>query len=115
MCICSSQTLGNCMKITINKDSQVPIRDQLIEQIGLQIASGGLKGKEKLPSIRALADRLGIHYSTVTAAYNHLSDVGLLEIRQGSGVRVASPGSASEILAPSADLSSMFTDFMARV
>src|SRR5580698_8128719 len=77
------------MKISIVKESPVPIRDQLIEQIGLQIASGTLKGKEKLPSIRALADRLGIHYSTVTAAYNHLGDAGLLEVRQGSGVRVA--------------------------
>ena len=77
------------MKISINKESSVPIRDQLIEQIALQIASGSLKGKEKLPSIRALAQRLGIHYSTVTAAYNHLGDVGLLEVRQGSGVKVA--------------------------
>ncbi len=77
------------MKISINKESTVPIRDQLIEQLAVQIASGILKNKEKLPSIRALADRLGIHYSTVTAAYNHLADAGLLEIRQGSGVRVS--------------------------
>ena len=77
------------MKISINKDSSVPLRDQLIEQVGLQIAAGILQHKEKLPSIRALAQRLGIHYSTVTAAYNHLAEVGLLEIRQGSGVRVA--------------------------
>lgn len=78
------------MKITISKDSQIPVRDQLVEQIGLQIASGILKEKDKLPSIRALAQRLGIHHSTVTAAYNHLADIGLLEVRQGSGVRVTS-------------------------
>ena len=40
------------MKIIVNKESEIPIRDQLIEQISLQIASGTLKGKEKLPSIR---------------------------------------------------------------
>lgn len=68
----------------------MPVKDQLIEQIGLQIASGALKAKDKLPSIRALAQRLGIHHSTITAAYSHLEDAGLLEIRQGSGVRVAS-------------------------
>ncbi len=78
------------MKITISKDSQIPVRDQLVEQIGLQIASGILKEKDKLPSIRALAQRLGIHHSTVTSAYNHLADIGLLEVRQGSGVRVTS-------------------------
>lgn len=81
--------LSSSIKISITKDGPVPVKDQLIEQIGLQIASGTLKPKDKLPSIRQLAQRLGIHHSTVTAAYNHLEEAGLLEIRQGSGVRVA--------------------------
>lgn len=102
------------MKISINKESAIPIRDQLIEQIALQIASGSLKGKEKLPSIRALAQRLGIHYSTVTAAYNHLAGVGLLDIRQGSGVRVAGQG-ASDMQAAGADLETLCADFLALV
>lgn len=101
------------MKISIVKESAVPIRDQLIEQIALQIASGTLKGKEKLPSIRALAQRLGIHYSTVTAAYNHLADVGLLDVRQGSGVRVA--GKAPEKSDEKIDLSQLFREFLARI
>lgn len=101
------------MKISIVKESPVPIRDQLIEQIALQIASGTLKGKEKLPSIRALADRLGIHYSTVTAAYNHLADVGLLDVRQGSGVRVA--GKAPEQGDEKVDLEQLFREFLARI
>lgn len=101
------------MKITINKESSVPLRDQLVEQIGLQIASGTLASKEKLPSIRALADRLGIHYSTVTAAYNHLAEVGLLEIRQGSGVRVASAGK-SESASRGGGLEGMFLEFLAK-
>lgn len=99
------------MKISINKDSSVPIRDQLVEQISLQIASGILETETKLPSIRALAGRLDIHYSTVTAAYNHLADVGLLEIRQGSGVRVAKVGNSKET---KDDLNSLFMDFLAK-
>jgi DNA-binding transcriptional regulator YhcF (GntR family) len=101
------------MKISIIKESPVPIRDQIIEQIALQIASGTLKGKEKLPSIRALADRLDIHYSTVTAAYNHLADVGLLDVRQGSGVRVAgtAPANGDEKV----DLDQLFKEFLARI
>ncbi len=108
-------SIGNhSMKISIIKESSVPIRDQLIEQIGLQIASGTLKGKEKLPSIRALAQRLGIHYSTVTAAYNHLADVGLLDVRQGSGVRVAGKA-APEHSNDKIDLDELFKDFLARI
>ncbi len=102
------------MKITINKDSSVPVRDQLVEQVSLQIASGMLASREKLPSIRALAGRLGIHYSTVTAAYNHLADVGLLEIRQGSGVRVASISSRGETEVAKVSLDTMINDFLAR-
>ena len=101
------------MKISINKESSVPLRDQLIEQIALQIASGALKGKERLPSIRQLADRLGIHYSTVTAAYNHLGDVGLLEVRQGSGVRVA--GKAAPTQGETIDLDELFRSFVVRI
>jgi DNA-binding transcriptional regulator YhcF (GntR family) len=91
------------VKITISKDNAVPIRDQLVEQIGLQIASGALKGDEKLPSIRALASRLGIHYNTVSSAYNHLAGAGLLEIRQGSGVRVANKVPKQESERPNLD------------
>ncbi len=103
------------MKITINKESTVPIRDQIIEQVALQIASGILKNKEKLPSIRALAERLGIHYSTVTAAYNHLADAGLLEIRQGSGVRVAGRSSSSPGEGSKQNLDAMVNEFLAKV
>lgn len=103
------------MKITINKESSIPIRDQLIEQVALQIASGILKHKEKLPSIRALATRLGIHYSTVTAAYNHLADVGLLDIRQGSGVRVAGRAGTADGGGREKDLDAMVAEFLAKV
>jgi Mn-dependent DtxR family transcriptional regulator len=60
-----------------------------------------------------LADRLGIHYSTVTAAYNHLAETGLLEIRQGSGVRVGGPPPRDG--SQSASLDEIVREFFARV
>jgi GntR family transcriptional regulator len=101
------------VKISINRESPVPIRDQLIEQIALQIASGLLKGDEKLPSIRALAQRLGIHYNTVSSAYNHLGDAGLLDVRQGSGVRVASKMRRRELELQKTELDDLLRDFLA--
>ena len=100
------------MKLTINKDSPIAVRDQLVEQIGLQIAAGLLTGKEKLPSIRALAQRLGIHHSTVTSAYNHLAEVGLLEIRQGSGVRVATKSPGRDVDEPGGSADALFRNFL---
>lgn len=102
------------MKINVNKDSPIPVRDQLVEQIGLQIASGVLKEKDKLPSIRALAQRLGIHHSTVTSAYNHLADVGLLEVRQGSGVRVAGAAAAPRVLDSGKGIEALLRMFLAQ-
>jgi DNA-binding transcriptional regulator YhcF (GntR family) len=85
-----------------------------VEQIGLQIASGVLKEKDKLPSIRALAQRLGIHHSTVTSAYNHLAEVGLLEVRQGSGVRVAGTNMAPRMWEAGKGIDALLRMFLAQ-
>ncbi|MBX9572365.1 MAG: GntR family transcriptional regulator [Candidatus Obscuribacterales bacterium] len=106
--------LSTSIKLSISKDSSVPVKDQLIEQIGLQIASGTLKPKDKLPSIRALAQRLGIHHSTITAAYSHLEDAGLLEIRQGSGVRVAHRQLGGESQQKELSMDQLFKQLLAR-
>ena len=106
--------LSTSIKLSISKDSAVPVKEQLIEQIGLQIASGTLKAKDKLPSIRALAQRLGIHHSTITAAYSHLEDAGLLEIRQGSGVRVASRQLGGEAQQREVTIEQLFKQLLSR-
>lgn len=85
-----------------------------MEQIGLQIASGVMKEKDKLPSIRALAQRLGIHHSTVTSAYNHLAEVGLLEVRQGSGVRVAGTNMAPRMWESGKGIDALLRMFLAQ-
>jgi len=105
--------LSAAVKVTVNPDSPVPVRDQLVEQIGLQIASGVLPGNEKLPSIRALAQKLGIHHGIVNAAYNKLAESGMLEIRHGSGVRVV-PRIGLGQNPEQADLYSLFMQFVER-
>jgi DNA-binding transcriptional regulator YhcF (GntR family) len=77
------------MDIHIQKDTTVSLHKQLVTQIAMQIASGLLKPGAKLPSIRALSKRLGIHHNTCLAAYRELGENGLIEIRHGSGARVA--------------------------
>ena len=81
------------MKLWLSKNSEVPIREQLLVQISLGIASGDLKPGDKLPSTRELGRRFEVHPNTVSAAYRELSHRGLAEFRQGSGVYVAEEGS----------------------
>lgn len=77
------------MDITVQKNVPVSIHQQLVTQLSMQIAGGQLKPGAKLPSVRALANRLGIHYNTCLAVYRELDGLGLVTIRQGSGARVA--------------------------
>ena len=76
------------MRIWISKNSEVPIREQLVTQIVLGIVSNDLKEAERLPSTRELARRYDIHANTVSAAYRELAKRGWVEFRKGSGVYV---------------------------
>jgi GntR family transcriptional regulator len=74
------------MRLWISKNSEVPIREQLVTQIVLGIASSDLRVAERLPSTRELARRYDIHANTVSAAYRELAKRGWVEFRKGSGV-----------------------------
>lgn len=82
------------MKIWISKNSEVPVREQLIAQITLGIASGDFKIGEKLPSTREIARRCDLHSNTVGSAYQKLVDGKLLEFKKGSGFYVAQSADA---------------------
>lgn len=76
------------MKIWLSKNSEVPVREQLITQITLGIASGDLPPATRLPSTREIALRYKIHSNTVSNAYQILAEQGWLEFRKGSGFYV---------------------------
>lgn len=76
------------MRLWISKNSEVPIREQLVTQIILGIVSNDLKEAERLPSTRDIARRYDIHANTVSSAYRELAQRGWVEFRKGSGVYV---------------------------
>ena len=65
-----------------------PLYRQLLEAIRDDIASGTLPSGQRLPTHRALADRLGVTVGTVTRAYSEAEHLGLLQGRVGSGTYV---------------------------
>jgi DNA-binding transcriptional regulator YhcF (GntR family) len=76
------------MDIRISKESEIPLRQQLAEQIVLLIATGKLEAGQALPSVRELARRLKIHHNTVSEAYQDLIRRRWLVGRRGSRVMV---------------------------
>ncbi len=76
------------MRFWITKNSELPVREQLVRQVLLGILSEDLPAGHKLPSVRALARRHHVHANTVSAAYHDLLQQGWLELRRGSGLYV---------------------------
>jgi DNA-binding transcriptional regulator YhcF (GntR family) len=84
------------MRFWITKNSELPVREQLVRQVLLGILSEDLPAGRKLPSVRAMARRHHIHANTVSAAYHDLLQQGWLELRRGSGLYVRPLQSPSE-------------------
>ena len=66
------------MVISINEASEVPIYQQIRNQIVLGISDGRLKPGEQLPTVRALAGEIGINSMTVNKAYALLKQEGYI-------------------------------------
>jgi GntR family transcriptional regulator/MocR family aminotransferase len=75
--------------IEIDRDSELPLHEQLERSMRADIRSGRLPGGTRLPSTRGLARELGISRGVVTEAYGQLATEGYLQTRQGAAVQVA--------------------------
>jgi len=78
------------MLIQISKQSEVPIQEQLGDQIVFLIATEKLEPGAVLPSVRELARRLKIHHNTVSHVYKNLARRAWLE-RRGNRLAVRAP------------------------
>ena len=77
------------MDIILSNSSDKPIYEQITSQMKAQILSGALPSGEKLPSIRALANGLGVSVITTKRAYSDLDTEGFIATVQGKGSFVA--------------------------
>ena len=77
------------MRLIVVRKSEVPLTQQLYDEIKAQILSGEIRGGECLPSIRKVAKELTVSVITVKNAYQRLEDEGYIYTRQGSGCFVS--------------------------
>jgi DNA-binding LacI/PurR family transcriptional regulator len=75
-------------ELAVDPETDMSLWLQLKRQLIWLIASDQLKAGEKLPSVRQLANHLGINLHTVRAAYRKLEADGLVATRHGSGTVV---------------------------
>ena len=75
------------MEIDFNSDEAIYV--QLCNQIIMGIATDQLKDGETLPSVRQLADTIGINMHTVNKAYSVLKQEGFLTIDRRKGAVIS--------------------------
>lgn len=76
------------MILSLELDSDTPLYEQLRNQIVIGIATGELTAQEKLPTVRQLAEELGINTMTVNKAYALLKQEGYIVIDRRHGAKV---------------------------
>ncbi len=85
---------GVTLKIRI--DDSAPPYEQVRAQISEQARAGVLPVGYRLPTVRGLAEELGLAANTVAKAYRALESDGVIETRGRNGTVVAAAGSAAD-------------------
>ncbi|MDQ8737586.1 GntR family transcriptional regulator [Paenibacillus sp. LHD-38] len=76
------------MILKLDYNSDLPLYVQLRNQIVIGIGVGGLSYGERLPTVRQLADDLGVNAMTVNKAYAILKAEGYITIDRRRGAKV---------------------------
>ncbi|BDM68296.1 GntR family transcriptional regulator [Streptomyces nigrescens] len=84
------------VSITIDQASAVAPFEQVRTQIADQARDGALPVGYKLPTVRGLADDLGLAANTVAKAYRALETDGVIETRGRNGSFIAAAGDAAD-------------------
>ncbi|NEA55871.1 GntR family transcriptional regulator [Streptomyces sp. SID13666] len=90
------------LRITVAADAATAPFEQVREQIADQARTGRLPVGHKLPTVRGLAEELGLAANTVAKAYRALEADGVVETRGRNGTFVAAAGDAAEPAAAAA-------------
>lgn len=78
--------------LRLDPASAVPLYQQLQDGLRAAIRAGDLPSGTRMPTIRAFAAAFGLGRNTVLAAYQRLTDEGLLNAHVGRGTEVAATG-----------------------
>ncbi len=71
--------------IDLDSTSSTPPYEQIRSQIAAHVADGGLQPGDRLPTVRRLAEDLGLATNTVARAYRELEQAGVIETRGRAG------------------------------
>ena len=77
------------MNFSIDAHDPTPPFEQLRLQVLAGIADGSLPAGTRLPTVRALAEQLGLAVNTVARSYRELEAAGVIETRGRNGTVIS--------------------------
>src|ERR1700758_5618007 len=83
----------------VDRNDPMLLHEQVAMELRRAIAHGEARPGDRIPQAKDLAAVLGVNTNTVLRALRLLRDQGLLELRQGHGVRVVGTPERSAVLA----------------
>ena len=95
---------GTMLDVKVDRDDPALLHEQVAAQIRRAIADGEAKPGERLPPARHLAAVMHVNTNTVLRALRMLRDEGLLELRQGHGIRVTGTPQRGAVLTKAIEL-----------
>jgi GntR family transcriptional regulator len=88
---------GKKVIIRINAESDIPIYQQITNQIIEGIAKGAIQPGYSLPSVRTFAADLGVNMHTVNKSYHQLEQKEIIRIVPKSGAIISSSHHFNEV------------------
>ncbi len=76
------------IKVSFDHGSRTALYQQIVERIWCDVIEGTLESGQRLPTVRQLAVKLGVHLDTVSRAYQQLERLGVAHSRPGAGTFV---------------------------
>lgn len=83
------------VRVTVSEASHLPPYEQIRAQLAAAITSGAVAAGTRLPTVRALAEQLGIAANTVARSYRELEAAGMVRTAGRAGTVVSAVGGAS--------------------
>ncbi|MFE2727768.1 GntR family transcriptional regulator [Kitasatospora sp. NPDC059327] len=90
------------MELSVDPAAATPPYEQIREQIAERARTGELPTGLRLPTVRALAERLGLAAGTVARAYRELEADGVVETHGRRGTLIAATGDTAHRLTAAA-------------
>ncbi|ATW25444.1 GntR family transcriptional regulator [Candidatus Formimonas warabiya] len=91
------------MILRIDMTSDIPIYQQIRNQIVFGVAKGDVKPGDSLPTVRQLANDIGVNPMTVNKAYALLREEGIIVIDRRHGAQISNRGMNGNAFDPDFD------------